>query len=95
MKKVWECKDGTKITYRLPNVIELCELQEIVGWGKKEVGGYGMIGRILKKAEPFIEEIEGKESWEDCINSRALYDDLSDLALALVQDELEPEVKKS
>lgn len=95
MKKTHECEGGTKITYRLPNIIELYELQDLAGYGKTERSGYGMVSKILKHAEPFIEKVEGKSSWEECLNSRELYNDLASIALHLIDSTTEPDVKKS
>lgn len=94
MKKTHECVDGTKITYRLPNIIEIYELQDLAGYGKKEGSGYGMIAKILKHAKPFIEVINGKNDWDECLNSRELYNDLATIALHLIDSQTEPDVKK-
>lgn len=93
MKKV--CVDGTEISYRLPNVIELLELKNEAGWGRENVTGHGMIAGILKNCAQFIEKVKGKKDWSECLNTRYLTEDLSEIALSLIKDELEPEEKKS
>ena len=90
-----KCENGTVIKYRHPNVIELFDLQDKSGWGQEGKGGYYRLARILENTEPFIESIEGKQDWQACINDRGMADDLSNLALALMQDELDDEEKKS
>ena len=96
MKKTIEAKDGTKITYRLPNVIELFELQHNSEWGKEGNSGYGMIAKILTHAEPFIVSVKGsKKTWAACLEDRSMADELSTLALSLIKDEVGEEEKKS
>ena len=90
MKKL-TCYDGTEIEYRLPNVIELFELQDKAGWGDKEISGFGKIARILSNAEPFV-KVKGKK-WKDVIEDRKMADDLSNLALLLVTDTIEDDEK--
>jgi hypothetical protein len=90
-----KCENGTVIRYRLPNVIELFDLQDKSGWGDKTKRGWYRLARILENTEPFIESISGKKNWDACINDRGMADDLSDLALSLMQDELDDEEKKS
>ena len=93
MEKTLE-SNGVKITYRLPNVLEVYKLQGSCGWGREGVNGYEMIAAILEKAEPFIVKVEGAEGWEDCLN-RKLYEALSTLALSLVKTDLDDAEKNS
>ena len=46
MEKTLE-SNGVKITYRLPNVLEVYKLQGACGWGREGVNGYEMIAAIL------------------------------------------------
>lgn len=94
MEKTLE-SNGVKITYRLPNVLEVYKLQGACGWGREGVNGYEMIAAILEKAEPFIVKVEGANGWEGCLNNRKLYDDLSGLALSLVKTDLDDVEKNS
>jgi len=89
-----ECKNGTVIKYRLPNVIELFDLQDACGWGSDKSGFY-RLARALEHTAPFIESIKGKESWEDCLADRSMADDLSSLALSLLSNEVDDIEKKS
>lgn len=89
-------KNGTKITYRLPNVIELFDLQDACGWGQTGKSGFYRLARALEGAEPFIESVTGtKTSWAECLNDRRMADELSNLALSLLSDELGDNEKKS
>jgi hypothetical protein len=90
-----KCGNGVVIKYRLPNVIELFDLQDKCGWGKEGLSGYYRIARALENAEPFIESVSGKESWQDCLRDRSMADELSTLALNLLTDDLEDDEKKS
>jgi len=90
-----ECKNGTVIHFRLPNVIELFDLQDKCGWGKADKSGYYRLARALENTEPFIEKVEGKKDWQDCLNDRSMADDLSNLALALISDSIGDDEKKS
>lgn len=89
------CKDGTVINYRLPNVIELFDLQDKCGWGQSDKSGFYRLARALENTEPFIESIEGGKEWSECLNDRGMADDLSNLALALLSNELGDDEKKS
>lgn len=92
----YTCKDKTVITYRLPNVIEMFDLQDRCGWGKPDVSGFYRLARVLEHAEPFIEKVEGsKTDWQSCLNDRGMADDLSNLALRLISAELGDDEKKS
>ncbi len=90
-----ECKDGTVISYRLPNVIELFDLQDKCGWGKPDKSGFYRLARALEHTEPFIESIKGKENWQACLEDRGMADDLSTLALSLLSDDLGDDEKKA
>ncbi len=90
------CSDKTVITYRLPNVIEMFDLQDKSGWGRSDVSGFYRLARVLENAECFIEKVEGtKTDWQACLNDRDMADDLSQLALRLISTELEDDEKKS
>lgn len=90
-----ECENGAVIKFRHPNVIELFDLQDKCGWGQSDKSGFYRLARCLENAEPFIESVEGIESWQDCLNDRAMANDLSSLAIRLLSDELEEDKKKS
>jgi hypothetical protein len=90
-----ECENGTVISYRYPNCIELFDLQDRCGWGQADKSGFYRLARALENAEPFIESITGKENWEACLNDRKMADDLSRLAIGLLSDEVSEDEKKS
>jgi hypothetical protein len=90
-----ECENGAVINFRYPSVIELFDLQDKCGWGKSDKSGFYRLARALENAEPFIESVEGKKDWQDCLNDRGMADDLSTLAIRLLSDELEEDKKKS
>lgn len=89
------CCDGTVINYRLPNVIELYQLKNDSKYGDTSMTGYGYIAGILSNCEKFIEEVEGKQNWQECLESRQIADDLSTLALSLMKDGVGEKEKKS
>jgi hypothetical protein len=90
-----ECENGVVINFRYPSVIELFDLQDKCGWGQPDKSGYYRLARCLENAGPFIESIEGKKSFDECLNDRSMAGDLSSLAIRLLSDELEEDKKKS
>lgn len=97
MERIKECKDGTMITYRLPDVIELFEFQDKTKWNEVGVSGSIMVVRILKNLEPFIVSVAGEEknSWADCLADKFLSSDLSDVAFDFVTETMDEDEKKS
>lgn len=97
MERIKECIEGTKITYRLPDVLELFEFQDKAKWNEAGLSGSMMVVRILRNIEPFIVKVEGKKknSWQDCIADKCMSSDLSDIALDFVRESLDEDEKKS
>jgi hypothetical protein len=89
-----ECRDGTIIEYRLPNVIELLDLKHKCSIGSEDTTAHSMISTILQNTEPFIIKVKGKKDFKECLEHRALLEDLSQLALNLIKDDVSEDEKK-